>query len=218
MSGLLVRHAESRLRLAHMAMHYELFQPTDAQIAELLDTMSVGRLVTATPDGPMVGIFPFVRRDGHIEMHLNSKDPQLAALRADPRCAFQVDDVLSPVPSHWIDPADAKFADMLYRAVTIQGQAEIIGDTRRIARHIEDLIAKHQPDGTHTRLDASPALYAQALGRITMLRIPEAGRVAKFRLSQQEPAPTRRIIASRLRQRGSDRDVHTAVLIESTLG
>jgi predicted FMN-binding regulatory protein PaiB len=200
-----------------MAMHYALFQPTDAQIGDLLDAMSVGRLVTATPSGPTVGIFPFVRLDGHIELHFNSKDPQLVALRADPRCAFQVDDILSPVPSHWIDPADAKFADILYRSVTIQGRAEIIADTKRIARHIEDLVAKHQPDGTHARLDANPPLYAQALGRLTMVRIPEAERTAKFRLSQQEPESTRRIIANRLRQRGSDRDVHTAVLIESTL-
>ena len=198
-------------------MHYELFQPTEAQIASLLDTTGVGRLVTVTPAGPAVGIFPFVRLDGHIEIHLNSKDPQLAALRADPRCAFQVDDILSPVPSHWVDPADAKFADVLYRAVTIHGRAEIIADSKRIARHLEDLLAKHQPDGTHTRLDAAPALYAPALGRITMVRIPEAERTAKFRLSQQEPPSTRRIIANRLRQRGSDRDVHTAVLIESTV-
>ena len=199
-------------------MHYELFQPTDAEIGDLLDAMSVGRLVTVTSSGPAVGIFPFVRRDGHVEIHFNSKDPQLAALRADPRCAFQVDDILSPVPSHWVDASDAKFADVLYRAVTIHGRAEIIGDTKRIARHLEDLIAKHQPDGTHTRIDTAPALYAHALGRITMARIPDAERVAKFRLSQQEPPSTRRIIANRLRQRGSDRDVHTAVLIESTLG
>ena len=196
-------------------MNYPIFQPTDAQVDELLDVTMVGRLVTTGSDGPAVGIFPFVRRSGHIEIHLNSRDPQLAALSADPRVSFQVDDMLSAVPSHWVDEKDAKFADILYRAVTVSGKAKVIASPDALAEHIEALLAKHQPGSTHAPLATTPAIYAQALGRITLVKIPESFRMAKFRLSQQEPASTRRIIAARLRERGSDRDIHTATLIES---
>jgi predicted FMN-binding regulatory protein PaiB len=200
-----------------MAMDYPIFQPTPEQVDDLLALTTLGRLVTLGTNGPEVGLLPFVCRNGSIEVHLNAKDPQIAALTANPRCSFQVDDPLSGVPSHWVDPRDARFADVLYRAVTITGTAQILGSQDELIGHIEALLAKHQPGGTHAALAATPALYDQSLGRITLVRIAEERRVAKFRLSQQEPETTRRAIVARLRERGSDRDLRTAALIETTL-
>lgn len=200
-----------------MTMRYPIFEPTTDQVDDLLVHITLGRLVTLGVNGPEVGLLPFVWRGGHVEIHLNSKDPQLESLGRDPHCSFQVDDPLTPIPSTWVDAHDAKFADVLYRAVTITGKARIGGTKEDLAGHLEALLRKHQPDAGHTPVGASPQLYDQAIGRITLIKIPDQQRTAKFRLSQQEPESTRRIIVSRLRDRGSDRDLHTAVLIESTM-
>ena len=200
-----------------MTMRYPLFEPSTAQVDELLAHTTLGRLVTLGINGPEVGLLPFVWRNGQIEMHLNAKDPQLESLARDARCSVQVDDPLTPVPSIWVDAHDAKFADVLYRAVTITGKARVGSTKEELAGHLEALLRKHQPDAGHTPVGASPQLYDQAMGRITMIRIPDQHRIAKFRLCQQEPESTRRIIVSRLRDRGSDRDLHTAALIESSM-
>ena len=200
-----------------MTMRYRIFEPTAEQIEDLLAHAPLGRLVTLGVDGPEVGLLPYVWRNGHIEIHLNSRDPQLESLARNSRCSFQVDDPLTPVPSTWVDADDARFADLLYRAVTITGNARTGGTKDDLVRHLEALLNKQQPNSTHLRLATNPQLYDSTIERITLIRIPDQQRVAKFRLSQQEPEPTRRIIVERLRERGSDRDLHTATLIESTL-
>lgn len=201
-----------------MTMKYRLFEPTPEQVHELLASTMHGRLVTLGDDGPEVGVVPYVWRDGHIEVHLNSRDPQLESLARDARCSFHVDDPLISVPSTWIHPDDAKFADLLYRAVTITGNAIIGGSRDDLVSHLSALLAKAQPDSTHLPLANNPQLYDAAIGRLTLIRIPDSRRFAKFRLSQQEPESTRRVIISRLRERGRDRDLHTADLIERVSG
>lgn len=201
-----------------MAMHYRLFEPTTEQVNDLLAHTIHGRLVTLGVNGPEVGLLPYVWRNGHIEVHLNSRDPQLESLARDPRCSFQVDDPLTSVPSTWIDANDARFADLLYRAVTITGSASVGGTRDDLANHLEALLQKYQPGSTHLPLATNPQLYDASIGRITLIRIPDVQRVAKFRLGQQEPESTRRIIISRLRELGRDRDLYTAALIESQLG
>lgn len=65
------------------------------------------------------------------EVHLVNSDEQLAALRGLTQAVFEVDDVLSAAPSHWLDEADATNADHFYRCVILRGPMTVSRGTFR---------------------------------------------------------------------------------------
>jgi uncharacterized protein len=198
-------------------MRYPLFQPSRAEEDDLLMSMPVGRLITAGADGMDVGLYPFVYHPQRIDIHLNANDPQLRALRTSTSCIFQVDEILSRIPSHFVHPESALYADALYRSVTIFGAAELVDGTDALIEHLEELLAAHQGSGSHKPIAEDPAGYGGALSRIQLVRITEQRRNGKFRLAQQEPEPLRQKYLDGLRGRGTELDRRSAALIEEKM-
>ena len=63
-----------------------------------------------------------------IELHLVRADEQVADLKARPRCAFEVDEVLAVIPSHWVHPEYAGSATAYHRTVIFECDAAISED------------------------------------------------------------------------------------------
>ena len=200
-----------------MTMLYPFYAPSEAELNDLLDSAFLGRLITHGDSGIDVGLFPFVRIPTGIEIHLNKADAQLHTLREHPACAFQVDDMLSRVPSSWVHPETATYADAFYRSVTIFGNADVIDDDDALIDHLETLLLGHQGADAHIGLRADPGRYASALSRIRLVRITQTRRQAKFKLGQQEPEPIREQIVHGLRNRNDGHDARAADYVEQTL-
>ncbi|HET9957503.1 MAG TPA: hypothetical protein VFQ61_23550, partial [Polyangiaceae bacterium] len=73
-------------------------------LGELVHTAKLARLVTAGGSGPHLGLDPFLPLDAGFELHLNRTDEQISDLRESAACAIEIDEPLSVIPSHWIDP------------------------------------------------------------------------------------------------------------------
>ena len=110
-------------------------------LREFVTRQELGRLVTVSPDGqPHIGLYPFLLLDGAIEMHLHRADEQLVDLATQPRCAFEVDEVLGSIPSHWSHASNAMFATAYHRAVIFECDAVVSEDPEVLAAQQQRLM------------------------------------------------------------------------------
>jgi hypothetical protein len=115
--------------------------------------------------------FTLDQNSSTIEMHLNRRDEQLADLRANPKCSFEVDEMLGTIPSYWIHPANAAFATAYYRVVIFECDVVLSEDPKVLAAHQQRLMQHHQPDGGYEPLSAENAMYHGSLNSIAALNL-----------------------------------------------
>lgn len=178
----------------------------------------LGRLVTVGGEGlPHIGLYPFLFAGEAIEMHLHRADEQLADLEREPRCVFEVDDVLGVIPSYWIHPEDAVMATAYHRTVVFECEATVSKDGAALAEQQMRLMARYQPEGGFRSISPGDALYRGAVGRIAAIRLHITGRRAKFKLAQNRPPEVRQKIVAELRKRGRPNDERAADAVQWTI-
>ena len=76
-------------------MFYDYYADVPEQTQnEFVNRQELGRLVTVNAEGqPHIGLYPFLFLGAAIEMHLHRSDEQFADLRANRKCAFEVDEI-----------------------------------------------------------------------------------------------------------------------------
>jgi len=171
----------------------------------------LGRLVTVNGDSqPHIGLYPFVFLGDRIEMHLHRQDEQLADLLANPRCAFEVDEVLGSIPSHWVHASNAMFATAYHRAVIFECEAAVSGDGEVLAAQQQRLMQHYQPDGGHAPVTTEHAMYRGAFKEIRALTLTVRARKVKWKLGQNRKPEQLMKVIGELRQRGRPTDAAAA--------
>ncbi len=199
-------------------MFYDYYDAAGDEVAALLDEIELGRLVTVAADGTLhIGLYPFVARDGTVEIHLNGADEQVVDLRSNARCLFEVDDALAVIPSYWIHPENAVMATAYHRTVVLECQATIDADPQAIADQQGRLMARYQPEGGFRTVGANDSMYASMLARLVAVTLDVQRVRAKFKLAQNRTEEVRATVAQRLRDRGRMLDVRAAAALESTI-
>jgi predicted FMN-binding regulatory protein PaiB len=150
-------------------------------------------------------------------MHLNRQDEQLADLRDNPKCAFEVDEMLGTIPSYWIHPSNAAFATAYYRIVIFECDAAISEDPQVIAEHQQRLMQHYQPDGGYEALSAQHAMYHGSLNTIAAITLTIRECKVKWKLAQNRDRETRVKIIQHLRDRGQATDHRAADALQWTL-
>ena len=206
-------------QLRYAMIHYPYYSPEDPDaVEEFISGQLMGRLITQDGKGTiLIGLYPFVLHEDEIELHLVRGDPQARALADQSRCVFQVDQILSFIPSHWEDPENAQQADSYYRFASCDGSALVVSDLDALADHLNRLLAKNQPEGRHRVVGAGEPLFRAGLERLVLVRIRIHRITSKFKLGQQLTQPQRRHIITMLRRRGEPEDAYTADLVEASL-
>lgn len=187
-------------------------------LIEFVKGQQLGRLVTADASGqPHIGLYPFLFLGQSIEMHLHRNDEQLADLGANARCAFEVDEVLGSIPSHWIHPANAMFATAYHRVVIFECEAVVSDDPEVLAAQQQRLMQYYQPDGGHTPVSTEHAMYRGPFREIRALTLNVRARKVKWKLGQnRKPEQLQHVIAE-LRKRGRPTDPAAADALQWSL-
>jgi predicted FMN-binding regulatory protein PaiB len=198
---------------------YDEYSDVPKEIIERFVTdQQLGRLVTVSDSGqPHIGLYPFLFLGSTIEMHLNRRDEQLADLRANPKCSFEVDEMLGTIPSYWIHPANAAFATAYYRVVIFECDVVLSEDPKVLAAHQQRLMQHHQPDGGYEPLSAENAMYHGSLNSIAALNLTIRECKVKWKLAQNRDRETRAKLIQYLRERGQPTDVRAADTLQWTL-
>lgn len=191
--------------------------PADA-VERFVDAQELGRLISVGADGtPHLGLYPFVRSEGAVDLHLVREDEVAVDLRARPRCLFEVDEVLGVIPSYWVHRDYGGAATAYHRTVIFECVATVLDDPAAVAAQQERLMARYQPEGGFRPVRADDPLYGGALRQLTAVRLAVQGVRTKFKLAQNRPPETRRQIIQFLRERGRPNDERAADALESTL-
>jgi predicted FMN-binding regulatory protein PaiB len=187
-------------------------------IQQFVTEQQLGRLVTVSEKGqPHIGLYPFQFFGSTIEMHLNRRDEQLADLRANPTCAFEVDEMLGTIPSYWIHPSNAAFATAYYRVAIFECDSAISEDPHIIAEQQQRLMQHYQPDGGYEALNAQHAIYQGSLNMIAAMTLTIRECKVKWKLAQNRDRETRSKIIQHLRDRGQPTDLRAADALQWTL-
>lgn len=191
--------------------------PADA-VDRFVDAQELGRLISVGEDGtPHVGLYPFVRSAGAVDLHLVREDEVAVDLRARPRCVFELDEVLGVIPSYWVHQEYGGSATAYHRTVIFECVATVLDDPAAVAAQQVRLMARYQPEGGFRAIRPDDPLYGGALRRLTAVRLDVQGVRTKFKLAQNRPPETRRKIIQLLRERGRPTDGRAAEALESTL-
>jgi len=183
-----------------MIFHGYYSDVPDAELDRFVDSQELGRLITVGADGtPHVGLYPFVREGGAVDLHLVQADEQIADLDARPRCVFEVDEALAVIPSYWVHPEYGGSATAYHRTVIFECVAAVTRDPRAVAAQQVRLLARYQPEGGFRALSPDDPLYRGALEQLAAVRLEVTTRRAKFKLGQNRPAEARRRIIGELR-------------------
>jgi predicted FMN-binding regulatory protein PaiB len=199
-------------------IYHRFYEAPEAHVADLIANQIAGRLITVGEEGtPHVGVFPFLHREGCIELHLAEGDEQLTDLRRGSSCVFEIGDVLAYVPSYWEDEHNASGADIYHRTVVIEGSAELQDTPETVAEHLRNLLSRYQPEGGYVAVDADNEMYSRMLPRLTLIRLSIRRIRSKFKLGQQRPVDIRQRVIAELRQRNRPADQTAAEAVLQTV-
>jgi transcriptional regulator len=200
-------------------MFYDYYAdvPEEA-LREFVSGQQLGRLVSVSAAGqPHIGLYPFLFLGDRIEMHLHRNDEQTADLLGNAQCAFEVDEVLGSIPSHWVHATNAMFATAYHRTVIFECQAAISEDPEVLAAQQQRLMQHYQPDGGHTPLSTAHAMYRGPFREIRALTLTVQARKVKWKLGQnRQPEQLGKIIAE-LRRRARPTDAAAADALQWSL-
>jgi uncharacterized protein len=181
---------------------YPFYRPTPEELTAFITSRAMGRLITANASGrPQVGLYPFVMHGDAVELHVVKTDAQAADMRENAQVVFEVDEVLSFVPSYFEHPENARTADHYYRAAMIEGEARIDNEPGAVAAHLRRLLERYQPERGYREVTATDAMYAPAVARLVMIRIHPTRCWGKFKEGQQLSPEDRAHVAKALRLR-----------------
>jgi nitroimidazol reductase NimA-like FMN-containing flavoprotein (pyridoxamine 5'-phosphate oxidase superfamily) len=165
---------------------YPHYRPTPAELAAFMASQRIGRLVSANAEGcPHIGLYPFVTVGDAVELHLVKGDAQVADIRENPKVVFEVDEILTFMPSYLEHPESAQRADHYYRSVIIEGEAHIANEPDVVADHLSRLVMRYQPEGGYRPVTAADPMYEPGVARLVMIRIEPTRVWGKFKLGQQ---------------------------------
>jgi len=189
----------------------------EATLRDFVSQQELGRFITASADGqPHVGLYPFLFLGAAIEIHLHRDDEQLVDLLANQKCAFEVDEVHSTIPSNWVHPTNAMFATAYHRTVIFECNAEVSEDAEVLASQQRRLMQRYQPDG-HTPVSTEHAMYRGPFKEIRALTLTVRARKVKWKLAQNRNREQRANIITKLRERGRPADARAADALQWTL-
>lgn len=200
-------------------MFYDYYAdvPEDT-LREFVTAQQLGRLVTAGAEGqPHIGLYPFLFLGEKIEIHLHRSDEQIADLAANPRCAFEVDEVLGSIPSHWVHPTNAMFATAYHRAVIFECEAVVSDDPEVLAAQQQRLMEHYQPHGGHTAVSTAHAMYRGPFREIRALTLHVRARKVKWKLGQNRQREQLERLIAELRRRGRPTDPAAADALQWSL-
>jgi len=187
-------------------------------LRDFVTAQELGRLVTVSGEGqPHIGLYPFLLTGNAIEMHLHRNDEQLADLAGNPRCSFEVDEVLGTIPSHWIHDTNAMFATAYHRVVIFECEAVVSDDPEVLAAQQQRLMRDYQPEGGHATVDTSQAMYRGAFREIRALTLQVRARKVKWKLGQNRKRQELERVIDELRKRARPTDAAAADALQWVL-
>jgi nitroimidazol reductase NimA-like FMN-containing flavoprotein (pyridoxamine 5'-phosphate oxidase superfamily)/GNAT superfamily N-acetyltransferase len=121
-------------------------------------------------------------------------------------CVLSFEEVVTNIPSYFVDPERACPATTYYRSVQVHGTLERVDDDREKETALGALMRKHQPEGGYRRLAVTDEMYTKAIRSLLVVRVRPTRTDGKCKMGQNRTPEERARILERLWQRGDPGD------------
>ena len=204
-----------------MATGYDLYNGRDeGEAFALLDSSHSGQLHVWAPELHRSEItfmhFAPGPEQGGIVGHLANSNPALARLGEDPRATFVVQGPSAYIPSHWSEGPYA-VPTSYYAWAQFDVEVELVTDPAPVEAILRDMMARLQPEGSHSTLSLDDSGWQKMLGVITGLRMQVKEARSRHKFGQNKPPSVRESIAARLTERRGRDDAAAARAVLNTL-
>lgn len=200
-------------------MRRKEFEVTDqSRMEEVLKSAEIGHLAFNGPDGwPRVSALNYAY-DGRILWHGAVAGERFESLKKDPRASFFAVSLQTYLPSYFLFEEDASGSSVAFKSVTVRGQCRFIENPEEKCAVLNLLMEKYQPEGRYRRLSPEDEMYKKVLRATGVFALVPETMAGKFKLAQQKSEEERRLIAEKLRERGTPSDLLVAEEMIKTLG
>ena len=213
-----------------------MYQPTHGHFREerldvqhaLIPSHPFGALVSLGPSGLVANHFPFVLDAGTgplgtLRAHMARANGQWQELDGDRDALVIFQGHHSYVTPSWY-PAKVETGKVVptwnYALVHVYGRPRMIHDQEWLLRHVSELSDKEEASQpTPWQVSDAPADFVAALAKaIVGIEIEIVRIEGKWKMSQNQPVPSREGVVRGLTARGDERSLAVAGLVAETLG
>lgn len=195
-------------------MRKELHRMSRHEAIALLEQAPIFHMATTRPDGtPVLRTLHGVVMGEAIAFHGAPVGEKSEAVGR--RAVVSVEEVVTTIPSHFMDPRRACPATTYYRSVQAHGVIEPIEDPAEKAAVLAAVMRKYQPEGGYEPLEADNPLYRGAIAGLMVCRIPFETLDGKAKLGQNRRPEDLAVILQKLWERGRPDDPAAIELILS---
>lgn len=196
-------------------MRHEIYRMERHEAIALLESASVFHVATTRPDGmPVLRTLNGVVVDDAFVFHGAPVGEKVEAIGRS--AVVSVEEVVTTLPSYFLDPRRAGAATAYFRSVQAHGVIAAVTDPAEKARLLEALMRKYQPEGGYEPLDADHPMYRGAIAGLLVCRIPFERLDGKAKLGQNRRPEELGIILNQLWRRGLPSDPATIELLRAT--
>jgi nitroimidazol reductase NimA-like FMN-containing flavoprotein (pyridoxamine 5'-phosphate oxidase superfamily)/N-acetylglutamate synthase-like GNAT family acetyltransferase len=126
---------------------------------------------------------------------------------------LSAEEIVTEIPSYFIDPIKACPATTYYRSVQVRGELTPIHDLDERAKVLQALMEKFQPEGGHQEITAEDPMYKGAVKNLMLVKVSLHQIDGKAKLGQNRKPEELREVLHRLWQRGSPQDLRAIELV-----
>ena len=181
------------------------------ELASFLRQISVGTLVTVSELQPKVGLYNYLYTDDSFYIHIGRKDEQALQLQRNPNCQFVFSEVLSVIPSFWIDERYGGAINNFFKYLEFDCTARFISETGETLKVMQRLLDHYQATRRYDPLDTESEIYREKFAMITMLELTVKSSRSKWNFGQAKPRAAFLNIIRQLELRREPKDEQTAL-------
>lgn len=188
------------------------YRASEAEGLRLFASAPSMRIASVDDHGmPLLRTVHGVVVDGHIAFHAGDHGGKLGLL--DRPVVLSVEDIVTEIPSTFIDPVMACPATTYFLSATAHGTLRRVTDRERKARVLRALMERFQPEGGYAPITSSCPHYARELDALLVAEVLPERVTAKHKLGQNRSGEVMKGVLEKLFERGLPEDLRAIRLV-----
>jgi GNAT superfamily N-acetyltransferase/nitroimidazol reductase NimA-like FMN-containing flavoprotein (pyridoxamine 5'-phosphate oxidase superfamily) len=190
----------------------KVYRASEADGLRLFASAPSMRVASVDEQGmPLLRTVHGVVVDGRIAFHAGDHGGKLALL--DKPVVLSVEDIVTEIPSTFIDPVMACPATTYFLSATAHGTLRRVEDREHKARVLRALMERFQPEGGYAPISLACPNYAREIDALLVAELVPERITAKHKLGQNRSGEVIEGVLERLFERGRPEDLRAIRLV-----
>lgn len=194
-----------------MRFHKQHEQTENTEIKRLIEHQPTALLITFSEEGAVhLGIYNILFQNDLFFLHIGRTDEQANDLEINSKCVLVFQDILSVIPSYWIDERYGGAINQFFRYAEFHCEAKRIENGEEMTNILQPMLDRFQKERLYDPLDPSADIYRDKFQAICCIELTPHSFRTKRNVGQTKPFTAFTNVISRLRLSGETTDARTA--------